>query len=53
MTANGGLPPLKRQFDISEHPQLLPSLFLLRREPSKGFVFKLVGENIKKLFSCK
>jgi hypothetical protein len=44
--ANGGLVPLKRQFDITEHRPIAANIFLTELTPEGAFRFKLLGENV-------
>jgi hypothetical protein len=44
--ANGGRVPLKRQFDITEHPSIAANIFLTDLTPDGEFRFKLLGEHV-------
>jgi len=42
--------PLRREFDIADHPQIVPDLFLVEVLPSGEFLMKLEGERVIELF---
>lgn len=46
LQASGGSVPLKRQFDVTAHPQLAASLFLVELLDDGDFRFRLVGERV-------
>jgi hypothetical protein len=42
--------PLRREFDIADHAQIVPDLFLVEVLPSGEFLMKLEGERVIELF---
>lgn len=42
--------PLRREFDIADHPHIVPDLFLVELLPSGEFQMKLEGERVIELF---
>ncbi|MEZ5669312.1 MAG: hypothetical protein R3F55_18125 [Alphaproteobacteria bacterium] len=48
--AAGGLPPYWSQFDITDHPSIIASVFLVKRLAARSWFFTLKGEEVHALF---
>lgn len=44
--------PLRREFDITDHIEIVPDLFLVEVLPDDGFLMKLEGERVIELFGA-
>jgi hypothetical protein len=47
-SANGGRPPSRRLFDVTEHRRLVANLFLVERR-GDGFAYRVRGEEVLRL----